>query len=151
MTKAVAANDEGSGPGNFPDHGRRNDVCSALLRAALYCWEFDGDAELIRRCVQRHDVFQDDYRQLLVDIRRHVDEPSATLVNTDEVCEFLDVSKPTVYLLLEEGLPCVVISAGLKRAHRRFDLKRVFEWLESREQSGRGRDKPQPAGNGGAA
>ena len=57
------------------------------------------------------------------------------LLSGKELRDYLGVSHPTFQLLLKEGLPCLVVSLGSQRPHRRFDRHTVVEWLQKRQLS----------------
>lgn len=60
-----------------------------------------------------------------------------------DVCEFLGITRTTVYRLMEQGLP--VLSVGCTERRRpRFDPEAVMKWLAARERRGPGR--PPKAG-----
>ena len=46
-------------------------------------------------------------------------------LNTDEACEFLGISRPTLYRLKKQGLPYFKLGGSLK-----FDKEDLVKWIE---------------------
>ena len=51
-------------------------------------------------------------------------------LDVKEACEFLGISRPTLYRLKEEGLPYFKLRGSLK-----FDKADLEEWIETLKQS----------------
>jgi len=89
------------------------DPIAAALRATL--------GELVRDAV--HEAF--------AELRDG--EPSRPAVLTsDQLCAALQTSRPTLYRLRAEGLPCVLVGDS-----PRYDLAAVLSWLHTRSEARR--------------
>jgi excisionase family DNA binding protein len=51
----------------------------------------------------------------------------ALLLTTSQLAEWLNVSRPTIYRLLDQGLPAIRLTPG---GDRRFDRTDVLKWLD---------------------
>lgn len=50
------------------------------------------------------------------------------LMTNEQLCEYLKVTRQTLYNWREEGMPSIKIGRGV-----RFELEKVMEWLKENE------------------
>lgn len=59
---------------------------------------------------------------------RPVGRPKRHLLTIAEMAAYLNVSRGTIYRLLDDGLPCIRVGS-----HTRFDQAEVLAWLKAKQ------------------
>lgn len=81
----------------------------------------EGKTKLLMRHIDTYDI------NSLYWKRKEVKRMNGNLLKTNELLEKLDISRATLYRLIDKGLPQIKISHKVVR----YDFEEVFQWLKS--------------------